>query len=504
MRLPKENLAGWLALGLASLSFLFVSFRWPVALAAWLCPLFLLRFVRSRKSWVSTLVAIPALALASIINKLGAWSLGLGEVIAFGCIYPLTFYLAALATRGASRLAAAAEARSGRPRHPSRVAILADLVFPASFVILEYLLSLTPLGSFGSLASTQFEFAPFLQLASLTGLWGLGFVITWVAAGLNRAWEEGFVPPGRGAIALPLAALALVLCGGSLRLALAEPQGPTVKVAGISVSHGENYWDTVIDQGTPAREVDARRPAFGAIEGELWRLSEKAVAGGARIVFWSEGDCFVPPGERLAFLDRAAAFARSHSVWLGTGVLFLESGSTTGRNELVLFSPSGDLAFEYEKTKSWYASTSDGLIRTVAAEDGVIGGAICFDLDYPDWFRQASRAKAGLILVPAFDSAGIKASHGTASLIRAVENGLSLFRMANEGDSYAVDSRGKVLAYQRFLATPERLLYADLPLERRPTLYGLAGDWLVLACGFYLAACLAAWLTSRLRGRRGA
>ena len=69
----------------------------------------------------------------------------------------------------------------------------ATLVFPLLQVSLEYIITtVSPLGSWGSLAYTQHSFLPFLQLLSITGMWGLSFLIAWLAPVVNWAWEQDF------------------------------------------------------------------------------------------------------------------------------------------------------------------------------------------------------------------------------------------------------------------------------------------------------------------------
>ena len=67
----------------------------------------------------------------------------------------------------------------------------ATLVFPLLQVSLEYFITIvSPLGSWGSLAYTQHSFLPFLQLLSITGMWGLSFLIAWLAPVVNWACEQ--------------------------------------------------------------------------------------------------------------------------------------------------------------------------------------------------------------------------------------------------------------------------------------------------------------------------
>jgi apolipoprotein N-acyltransferase len=145
------------------------------------------------------------------------------------------------------------------------------------------------------------------------------------------------------------------------------------------------------------------------------------------------------------------------------------------------------------KTISWYPTGSDGVLKVVDTPWGRVGAAICFDMDTPGFARRLARLGAGLVLVPSYDSAGIKPYHSEVGLFRGIEGGYSVFRMVADGTSMAVDGLGVVRGYQDFFSTKDRVMLADLPVTREPSLYPLIGDlfaWLsaLLTLGLSLAA----------------
>jgi apolipoprotein N-acyltransferase len=71
--------------------------------------------------------------------------------------------------------------------------VLSTLVFPVTWCSIEYLSSLNPgKASWTSLAYTQADNLPLLQLTSVTGIWGSSFFITWFASVVNWAWAQNF------------------------------------------------------------------------------------------------------------------------------------------------------------------------------------------------------------------------------------------------------------------------------------------------------------------------
>src|SRR4029078_1139596 len=87
-------------------------------------------------------------------------------------------------------------------------AALASLVFPLAWVAVEYANSaLSPYGSWGVFAYTQMDHLPLAQLLSVTGLWGVSFLIAWFASIASRVAlprDEPGPPRGRGAFARAL------------------------------------------------------------------------------------------------------------------------------------------------------------------------------------------------------------------------------------------------------------------------------------------------------------
>lgn len=459
----------WLLLG--SAFFMFVGWRFNVALAAWLAPLFLIRYFRDRPRWYAALPAVPLLALASYVQLSGGWDLDTWMYPVFSLLRPAAFLAGLFADRALHRRL---------PRWAS------TLVYPAVSLVVDYAVGFTPLGTIMAAAATQFGLPAVAQLASNTGIWGIGFLTGWTAAVGNLAWEErASFARARKVVAAWGCCFAAVLAFGSARAWLARSESPTVRVAGVTVEHVRDYWNW-IDASTPRSTVEAHAAELAALENALFERSAAAAAGGAKIIVWSEGNAVVTPEGRDAFAARASAFAREHGVYLAAAVLELAYDSTLSDNKVVMFAPDGSTAFTYVKTMSWYPTGSDGILRSVDTPYGRIGAAVCFDMDFPYFVRKFARMGADIVLVPSFDSERIRPFHTEVGLFRAVEGGYSVVRQVSSGESMAVDPEGRVLARQDHFTTADRLMFADVPTRGVRTLYGALGDWFA-----WLASALA-------------
>src|SRR5689334_386898 len=140
----------WLAVGLI-LSLFATNGRWDISIAAWLYPLFFLRFTRISRPFIG----FCAVWLSSIIAMFFFFyqSQLLNPLITVACLFFSTVlslpYLL-------DRLLA--------PRISVASGLLTTLIFPLGRVICEYLVSSTPFGSLFSLAYTQYDNLPLLQL----------------------------------------------------------------------------------------------------------------------------------------------------------------------------------------------------------------------------------------------------------------------------------------------------------------------------------------------------
>jgi apolipoprotein N-acyltransferase len=252
------------------------------------------------------------------------------------------------------------------------------------------------------------------------------------------------------------------------------------------VKHPRDYW-ALLDAGTPKTEVDNFREEMLGIEDALFTESTGAAQAGARVIFWAEGNGVVPEDERERFVSRAGDFAKTNAVYFAPAILELRYGSSLNYNEVLMFTPEGELAFSYQKTKSWLPVESDGAIKTVETPYGTLAAAICFDLDFPGFLRQAAKAGTDIMLVPGYDSERIRPFHTEPALLRGIEGGYSVIRQVNEGTSAASDHRGVVLARQDYFMTEDRLMLADVPIQGSRTLYGCLGDWFAWASMALLA-----------------
>lgn len=129
---------------------------------------------------------------------------------------------------------------------------------------------------------------------------------------------------------------------------------------------------------------------------------------------------------------------------------------------------------------------------------GRLGGAICFDMDFPGFLRQAAAARVDVLLQPSNTWGPIGAYHFADNALRAVEGGFTHVRCSSGGYSGVATARRSFVHHIASLNA--RALSLSVPLSRALwTPYAHGGfllEWVVLA------AAVALWLLMALPGER--
>jgi apolipoprotein N-acyltransferase len=458
--------------------------RHTIPLAAWLSLLFLLRFARIQPRRVGLPAVWVVLFLGWAFQLRGMAPVPIAFYFVLSALYGLVLFLPFLVDRlVGSRLDVA----------------WASLVFPTTWVAMEWLVAnFTPYGSWTSMAYTQHENLVLIQLAAVTGIYGISFLIAWFAAIGCLVWERGTADStARRSVAVYSLVMSLVLLAGGARLVLFAPDAPTVRVASLTemdydLFEGSNgSAATILDSGmTPEIEAGLQRNAHMVMDDFLAR-SEREVEAGAKIIFWGEANGFCLKSEEPAILARGIDFAREHGVYFGISPAVIDFTSATPlENKIILIDPHGNVAYEYWKgipvpgPEAASQARGEAVIKTVDSEYGRLGSAICFDMDFPGYLQQAGAKSVDIMLVPSNDWREIDPWHSHMARFRAIEQGFNMIRHVSKGLSLATDYQGRVLASMDHYITADRNFVAHVPTRGVKTIYARVGDlfaWLCLA-----------------------
>lgn len=476
----------WLAIGIL----LVIPMRVP--LVAWLAPIFLLRFMRSQKTWRGFLIlCLASMVPIAIIMREFADVLGLKPFPVFLVMVAITAIIGSLSLL-ADRLLV-----------PHLPGFAATLVLPLASTVVDYVnVKLSYMGSFMDSAYFQYGDLAFMQLLSITGLWGLVFLTSWLGPVVNYAWEHGFAwkEIRRGTLIYG-AIMLVVIVYGSVRLAYAPEATRTVRIHGFTAVEDMRY--DIIPQLVKLQNEDWQgyRAMSADLQDRYLSGTLREAQAGAQIVHWPEMAVMVPKEDEAAFLNRAAQIARDEGIYI---IMAYGAVPREGKweNKAVIMDPSGKVVLEHKKyslAEQEGTTGGDGIIRAVETPYGTLSVIVCGDTNHEEVVAQVGRNGADILFSPALEMREIDPLHAHMAVYRAVENGVTLVRQATSGLSIVVDPYGRMITSTDHFNTSDRVMVAQVPIQQVFTLYSYTPDlfaWLSIA-GFAALVALAV-----IQGRR--
>ncbi|WP_433662740.1 nitrilase-related carbon-nitrogen hydrolase [Nocardia sp. CA-128927] len=485
----------WLVAGVV-LGLFGTSGEWAIPVAGWLFSIALMRFTRGSGVltgfvWVALSSAAAKLVFVAAAGRFTVLPIMVGSTIS-SVVLCVPLLVDRLLLRRLNPIAA-------------------TLVFPAARVAVEFLVAqVSPFGTaFGPLAATQSANLPLLQLVSVTGVYGISFLMAWLAPIVNIALEHRWHWLSIRTVALAyVSVLVLVLFGGGLRLALASDAPNLVRIAGISVSRPAEERAREIDNFHTPQVLPEQKPvlrqAFAVLNEDLFARSRTEADGGAKIVAWAEAAAVVLEEDYPEFLRTARELARDKQIYLDMGIAVILDGQRQPRSRdiAVLVAPDGQVLSTYDKAHPVPGMESlrpgDGIAPVSATPYGRLANVICFDADFPGTLR----TRADIMFVPANDWKGIERAQAANAVFRAVENGYSLVRQTSNGISITVDMYGQNLARTNYFSTAQQSMIVSVPTRGTRTVYGVVGDLFAWLCVAGVAGSVVLVVFRRIGRRR--
>jgi apolipoprotein N-acyltransferase len=496
---PRERRWSWIWLVVGAALLPFANLQTLVPVAAWLAPVFLLRFSRSQRP----LVGLPVL----VVSMYGALLVSLRDGF-FPVVDGPGYYLfvATLAVGGVLPFAV------DRWLSIRLAGIRRTLVFPAAVTTAELVGQVgNPFGTAGSTAYSQYGSLPLIQVVSVTGIWGLTFLISWLAPVVNQLWERGWSGPAvRGPAVLLVATFTAALLFGGARLAFAAPEVDTVRVAALAPDRELSdlaYSAPAIRSADQAQRATVSEEHFAPVIDDLFARTEREALAGAKIVAWSEAAARTLHEEQADVVARAADLAREHGVYVQLSMMVqlpvgVGDSRAVNENHAVMLDPEGTIVWDYQKAKP---TPGDGqvaapaVVPTVDTPYGRLATIICQDDFFPGLVRQAGAADVDILLVPSSDWDSAADWHAQQAAFRAVENGVALVRPTRQGISLATDGQGRLLGHKAdYFVSEEQTMVTSVPTRGSNTVYAVVGD----AFGYASAAGLVLLAGAALRPTR--
>ena len=375
------------------------------------------------------------------------------------------------------------------------------LFAPVLWTALEYIRSTHSEYGFSwlGLGYSQFQTLPVIQMAEITGVYGVSWLIMLVNIGFYLSWKswERDSETNMGPRFLSITILVLVLWLGYGGFAMNRTaQTPGLKVALIQ-GNVEQFmkWNPVYQKVVISKYRD---------------LTLKAAQSKPQLIVWpetampfyynqhAEGTEFVKDLARqiqtpILFGSPFRTKEGTNIIHYNSAYLVTETGTTQNRYDKIHLVPFGEfvpfrkLLFFVEKLVEMIGDFGRGKEATIFNVGKYKAGvSICYEIIFPDLIRQAVKNGANFLINITndawFGKSAASYQHMSMGVLRAVENRVPIVRSANTGISGTITANGTLRDETELFVDAARITQIT-PGERGLTFYSAYGDifsWLCL------------------------
>jgi len=370
---------------------------------------------------------------------------------------------------------------------------LAFILAPLLWIGVEYLLTFVLTGfPWGLLGTTQYRNLPFIQSATLAGVFGLSFLIVL----LQSLFVLSMLIKKRLPFFIGLGAVLLAHLAGLIALSRVP-------------ASAESFQAGVV-QGNVSADIDwsqATTEETTALFRRHLDLTRQAAQQGAQLIVWPEFSvplCFSCPEPLYEqFENDLVRFAQTNGVTLLVGSVETDGDEDHPHhtNSALCLTPDGSLS-QYSKRHlvpfgeyvpypgifSWARQLTQAVGQITPGRSYVLhsfgslkfGSPICYEIIFPDLVRRFVKGGAHFLTTITNDSwygrSSAPSQHFAMAVLRAVENRRFLVRAATTGISGLVDPYGRLLARSRLMT--QDVLVGTVTPGRGLTFYTRHGDWL--------------------------
>jgi apolipoprotein N-acyltransferase len=382
-----------------------------------------------------------------------------------------------------------------RPERPARSVVGVAALWTA----IEWLRGMWPVGGFtwGGLGTTQTGDRTLIRLASVTGAWGISFVVMAVAAAILMVWEHR---ASRRLVLAGIAAIPVMILAPGM-IPIPRPNGPALEIATIQVDvRAARGLPPAAEDRAVARMNLARHLALppGAVDLAVW--GESALDPGANAPWFRAR--VVDAIREIGVPTLAGAVVHApDGRYYNESLLFDGSGRIVGEYRKVHLVPYGEYV-PFRRWLSWisalrqipYDETPGTRVHTLRVDGLTFGNVICFENSFASIDRTLVADGAQFLVVTtnnaSYGTTAASRQHLLMSQLRAVENARWVVHAAVSGISAFIDPEGRVVD-QRGLFRPATMLHT-IRASSAETLYTRLGDWwawlsLTVALGLLVA-----------------
>ncbi len=365
---------------------------------------------------------------------------------------------------------------------------LSVFAFPAIVSAFDFLIFNNQIdGTAGGHAYTQSNYLAVIQVASITGIWGIVFIASLLPSAIIMIW---YFRDNRGQQSFIIGIAGTVLiCTIAFGIYRTNQERTHTNVSVGITTVAENLYS---DNSNPN---NTRKQIIEQYDQQISSLAKQ----GARYILFPEKIFHVRENQKdsLLLVFRTIAFHANATIIGGIAIR-----KDSSRLNLVAFIPPSGEVQEYQKrfhVKGFEGDFERGnKVGILQGTPFLSGMAICKDMDFPQWLRNYQ--DVDLLFVPAWDFVKDGWLHSRMAVLRGVENGYTIVRAGRQGRLTVSDYSGRVVGEANCENGEAVSLLAQAPVYHVKTIYSKWGDWFGLLTICIVVAFIAqAFVVGRLR-----
>ncbi|MDH5716022.1 MAG: hypothetical protein OEZ22_00105 [Spirochaetia bacterium] len=354
------------------------------------------------------------------------------------------------------------------------------IIIPALLVSAEFILAkVTTLGIWGMLSNTQLENLTLLQISSITGAFGISFMIGWVNAAVESiiyyyadTKNSNHHKTIKIHTAFILITFFMIFVFGTIRLNINNNE-KTIKSSVIVNKY--NTFDFFINENNTAQNTN-----------DLLEKTSKAADMGAKIAVWPEGAAIINLKKENEFIETLCNLAREKNIHIVAAYILLYPDKTIKyNNKLQWITAEGKSHWVYHKQ---YLHLEEPVLfektdfKTHTFDFGMASAAISYDFDNIDISHFFGKTNSAIIASPSSDWAGIDPFHTKLARLRSIENGYSTLRAARGSMSAIFDQYGRIKNFINYYDDEIGIAVAEVSVNNINTIYSQIGNFFAILC----------------------
>ena len=483
----------WLLLGLFLVFFSYGIFN--TGICAWLFAIPLIRYINIRPKWSSIMWMLFGTVIVANITFWGLVRDGFHIMNQVFCTlngvriwFPLFVYFLCRKF-GAKKL-------------------ISYFAFPAAVAVAEFFIDNPFVSVMTSLSVSQFWNIGLMQLASVTGVVGVSFIVTFCASAVNYIWEDGL---SRKTVitAVTYGIVVILITGiGMSSIQKITTGDQTVRVA-TSVDNTNMF----------AENKDAFEKYDGLSKEKIISASLDVIEDRVRDAVYNESSVLIFPEDAFSctedqaeyFINEVKRIAKENNInilfpllrmpdvgvqdngdVMAYGVQLEIQAAQSGKkkiNTLNFINRNGELLNTYVKNhlvpvvEEPFTQKGDGKTPIVEVDGVKYTYLIC--ADYTSNKYAYNGREADIFLNPSYDWEAFQYFTSYGVQARAIECGFSVLRNPVNGNIILYDYNGRPLHMANAMNVHTGILYLDIPREGRQTFYEMTGNWFPWICALF-------------------